>query len=93
MTIDKKTPLEFLQSLGVPLENEHFIIFHNEPENAYDMVLQQPGYKVTDIFLDVLGLIHLIGKNCPDFSLRIGARIQAEKPKIIGSEKPKLIVN
>lgn len=89
--VKKPNPIEFVQSLGIPLENEHFFLFFNEPENAYDLVLQQEGYAVTEIFLDMLGLFHLIGKNCPDYTLRVGARIK-EKSKII-TEKPKLILN
>lgn len=87
----RKNPVEFIQSLGVPLENEHFSLFFNEPDNAYDLVLQQEGYAVNEIFLDMLGLFHLIGKNCPDYNLRVGAKIK-EKSKIV-APKPKLILN
>lgn len=90
--MSNQNPIQFIQSLGVPLENEHFTLFHNEPENAYDFVLQQQGYHVNEIFLDVLALMHLIGKNCPDHVLRIGAKI-SDKPKIIGDRKSKLILN
>lgn len=83
------TPLEFLTSLGVPLENEHFVIFHNPEENAYDLVFQQEGYAMNEMFLDVLGLIHLIGKNCED-NLRIGSVVKEKSKAIV--KKPKIIV-
>ncbi len=80
-------PIQYLESLGVPLENEHFVIFHNEEENAYDLVFQQEGYAMNEMFLDVLGLIHQIGRACPDV-LRIGAVVK-EKSKVI-VKKPKI---
>lgn len=87
-----KNPIQFLESLGVPLENEHFVIFHNVEEDAYDFVLQQEGYAVNEMFLDVLSLIHLIGKSCPEYNLRIGGVVK-EKSKVVVPKKPKLILN
>jgi len=90
------TPIKYLNSLGVPLKNKHFCLVYCEPEKTYDMILEKEVYEVDVVFLDMLALLHLIGLNCPNFILRIGAGLKEAKEnkvEIIGAEKPKLILD
>lgn len=84
-----KNPLELLSELGVPLDNEYFVIFENEEDVTYDLVFKHQGYEMTQYFLDILSIIYRIGKECKG-ELRIGVKV--EEKKIIEQPKPKIIV-
>ena len=85
-----KTPIEYLTSLGVPIDNQGFSLVYQVEEDCYDFVLKLPSYVVNDAFLDLMTVVNLLGQNCPKSVIRFGAKVHEKKSGII---KPKLILN